>query len=99
MLTAPTLRAVLNDQLAAPPSVLVIELTGVTFLGATGVGVLIDARERAAHVATSLRLVHSTQVVARPLEALRLDRVFPAYPRLADALTASVERTLPPNPL
>ncbi|PWW60208.1 anti-anti-sigma factor [Actinokineospora spheciospongiae] len=46
-LTAPALRTAVSDGLARPAlSALVVDLTGVTFLGCAGVTVLIDARLR-----------------------------------------------------
>ena len=48
LLTAPILRSELHHQLDWPPSVLVIDLTQVRFLGVSGIEVLIEVRERAA---------------------------------------------------
>jgi anti-anti-sigma factor len=87
LLTAPVLRAELHYQLGLLPSVLVVDLTEVTFFGASGIEVLLDSHQRACRTATSLRLVHNTRVVARLLEILQLDRLFPTYLELADALT------------
>ncbi|WP_084175363.1 STAS domain-containing protein [Actinokineospora spheciospongiae] len=49
LLTAPALRAAVSDGLTRLPSpaVVVVDLTGVTFLGCTGIGVLVDAGLRA----------------------------------------------------
>jgi anti-anti-sigma factor len=88
LLTAPMLRAALDEQLDSSPPVLVIDLNGVTFLGACGVEVLIEASERAARAATALRLVYRTRAVAWPLEVLDLDGLFPHYLELAAALAA-----------
>ena len=46
--TAPPRRAELADQLNSPPPMLVLDLTGVTFLSASGVRVLLEARVTAA---------------------------------------------------
>jgi stage II sporulation protein AA (anti-sigma F factor antagonist) len=88
LLTAPILRAALDEQFDSSPPVLVIDLNGVTFLGACGVEVLIEASERAARAATALRLVYRTRAVARPLEVLDLDGLFARYLELVAALAA-----------
>jgi anti-sigma B factor antagonist len=87
LLTAPILRSELHHQLDWPPSVLVVDLTQVRFLGVSGIEVLIEVRERALRTATLLRLVHNTRAVARPLQILHLGRLFPSYLKLAEALT------------
>jgi anti-sigma B factor antagonist len=88
LLTAPMLQAEVDKHLKPPPPVLVMDLTGITFFGASGIAVLLDARNRTARAATSLRLVNRTRVVARPLELLHLNLLFRTYPDLAGALRA-----------
>ncbi|OLF06587.1 hypothetical protein BLA60_31890 [Actinophytocola xinjiangensis] len=69
---------------AGPP--LVIDLTGVTFLGAAGLSVL-DILGRAATAANvRLSLVAHARVVLRPLTLTGLDREFDIHSALADAL-------------
>jgi anti-sigma B factor antagonist len=87
LLTAPLLRAELDHQVDLMPSVLIIDLTRVTFFGASGVEVLIEVCQRARRTETLLRLVHNTRAVARMVKILQLDRLFPIYHELADALT------------
>ena len=86
--TAPTLRAELADQLNLPPPMLVLNLTGVTFLSTSGVWVLLEARGTAALTGTSLRLVYITQTVRRMLDVLQLNNLFRIYPTLADAFAS-----------
>jgi anti-anti-sigma factor len=83
--TAPMLRAELVDQLNQPPTMLVLDLTRVTFLAASGVLVLLETHERAALTGTPLCLVHTTRAVRRVLDVLQLDHLFESYPTLADA--------------
>ncbi len=87
LLTAPLLRAELDHQVDLMPSVLIIDLTRVVFFGASGVEVLIEVRQRARRTETLLRLVVNTRAVARMVKILQLDRLFPIYHELADALT------------
>ena len=89
--TAPTLHAELTDQLDSPPTILVLDLTDVTFLSASGVRVLLDAHETAALTGTSLRLVYTTRAVRRVLDVLQLSNLFRTYPAVADALASKSE--------
>src|SRR2546423_474569 len=54
---------------------------------ASGVEVLIEVCQRARRTETLLRLVVNTRAVARMVKILQLDRLFPIYHELADALT------------
>jgi anti-sigma B factor antagonist len=87
LLTAPSLRAELDYQVDLMPSVLIIDLTRVAFFGVSGVEVLIEIYQRARQTEILLRLVANTRAVARMVKILRLDRFFPIYQELADALT------------
>jgi anti-sigma B factor antagonist len=93
--TAPVLRAELDHQLDQRPTMLVLDLTGVTFFGASGVRVLLEARWQAALTAIPVRLVHTTRAVSRPLDVLHLNYLFPAYPTLAHARAG--RKNLPPH--
>lgn len=84
--TGPLLQdvALANLTPAGPP--LVIDLTGVTFLGAAGLTVL-DILGRSATAANvRLSLVAHARVVLRPLTLTGLDREFDIHSALADAL-------------
>ena len=86
LLTAPLLRAELDYQVDLMPSVLIIDLTGVTFFGVSGVEVLIGVYQRARRIEILLRLVANTRAVTRMVKILQLNRLFPIYHELADAL-------------
>jgi anti-sigma B factor antagonist len=73
MLTAPVLRSGLAFLIDSAPAVLVIDLTGVRFIGASGFAALVGTRDEAA--TTELRLVCDSHAVLRPLEILGLDAV------------------------
>jgi anti-sigma B factor antagonist len=86
MLTAPELRRAVAEQVHPRPRVLVIDLRAVTFLGASGLAVLLEIHDAAARTATSVRLVCDTQVVTRPLEILGLREMFEVFTGLHAAL-------------
>lgn len=83
--TAPVLREALVAA-GAQGRRIVIDLSEVTFLDSTGLGVMLGARGRANHVDGAVSLAGATDMVMRVLRITRLDQVFPTYPRLEDAL-------------
>lgn len=98
--TARELMAVIDDTLQWPDlSGLVVDLTGVSFLGSSGLGTLAELATRtttpAAHYAerattppTPLRVVAppDNRAVIRPWETMNLQQILPLYPDLATAL-------------
>lgn len=89
-LTAPQLTTALADLLACPEDVLVIDLTGVTFLASSGLAVLIQAAHRAeerpgGRSGARLRLVATSRAVQRPLEITGSDQLFDVYADLGSA--------------
>jgi anti-sigma B factor antagonist len=85
--TAPAMRACLVAAAESSSRVL-IDLSGVTFLDSTGLGVMLGALGRAGQDDQSVVLVGSTNLVRRVLEITRLDQVFPMYASLEEALAA-----------
>jgi anti-sigma B factor antagonist len=85
-LTSPLLSSYLADQFATNPQVLVLDLTGVQFLGSAGLAALIMAREEAERRDTKLRLVSASHAVLRPLAATGLSGEFDVYESTAAAL-------------
>jgi anti-sigma B factor antagonist len=82
MLGAPVLDDFLADRLpaGAPPTVLVLDLRRVTFLGSAGLSVLVDwQRGKGATRRVTLRLagVTTNRPVARALQAAGLASLFP----------------------
>lgn len=84
--TAPRLWTVVQEQMAGRPRVIVLDLHQVWFLGASGVAVLMTARELAARLGVVLRLARPSRPVARPLALLRLDATFDVRHDLASAI-------------
>jgi anti-anti-sigma factor len=79
MASGPRLRAALDEIIDAPPvaapSGLVVDLTGVTFLGSAGLAVLVDAHDRATQRGISLKIVIDGpgSPVARAFQAAAID--------------------------
>ena len=86
MLTTPTLRAKVTEELAGEPSVLVLDMLGVEFLGSSGLALLVEALEESRTRQIALRLVANSRPVSRPLQATGLTDLFEMYPSVEDAL-------------
>jgi anti-sigma B factor antagonist len=87
MLTAPSLRAVVTAELA-DCAVLVLDLSGVGFLGSAGLAVLVEASHEAERHQVELRLVAAGRSVRRPLEITGLNEVLTTFPTRDDAVGA-----------
>ena len=87
MLTAPSLRDVVTSELA-DCAVLVIDLSGVAFLGSAGLAVLVEASHEAQRRQVELRVVATGRSVRRPLEITGLDEVLTTFPTRDDAVGA-----------
>jgi anti-sigma B factor antagonist len=83
-LTADELESGMEQLLAAPSDVLVIDLSDVTFLASSGLAVLIRAAHRAG--GRRLRLVTAARAVRRPLEITGSDQLFDLYTDRGEAL-------------
>ncbi len=84
--TAPTLRARLDG--LAPGRRTVVDLSDVTFIDSTGLGVLVAARRRAQQGAPpgEIRLVVTRPQVAKVFEVTGLAEVFVVHASLDEAL-------------
>ncbi|MGH8964060.1 MAG: STAS domain-containing protein, partial [Actinomycetes bacterium] len=78
MLTSPQLRSVVLNQFepAAGVELVVLDLDGVTFLGTSGLAVLIEVRESAHAAGVELRLACTARRVLRPLTIAGLIPLF-----------------------
>ena len=74
--TAPVLRSSLDTQLEQSPRELVIDLSGVQFLGSAGLAVLVETQKAARAREVDLRLIATTRAVTRPLEVTGLIDLF-----------------------
>ena len=74
--TAPVLRSTLDSQLEQQPRELVIDLSGVQFLGSAGLAVLVETQKSSRAREVALRLIATTRAVTRPLEVTGLIDLF-----------------------
>ena len=74
--TAPVLRSTLDSQLEQSPRELVIDLSGVQFLGSAGLAVLVETQKSSRSREVDLRLIATTRAVTRPLEVTGLIDLF-----------------------
>lgn len=91
MLTSPQLRAAALEQFAPEAGVdlLVLSLDDVTFLGTSGLAVLIEVRDAAHAAGIGLRLACTARRVMRPLAIAGLVPLFDIYPTVDEAIAAS----------
>lgn len=76
VLSVPDLRLALHAAIdRAAPRAVVVDLAGLHFLDATGLGALVGAHRRALRVGSQLVLRNPPERVARLLAVTRLDRV------------------------
>ena len=94
MSTAPQFEKAIDDVLAVDPPTLVIDLTGVTFLGSVGLRLLATANERFVLATANKRfgesggfaVVAGAPATIRPIELMDLNEAFDLYLSLDDAL-------------
>jgi anti-anti-sigma factor len=67
------------------PPVLVLDMTGVSFMSLTGLAVLIATEHQTREAGVELRLAASQRAVLRPIQVTGLTAVFDIYPTVADA--------------
>lgn len=77
--TVARLQTQLDRMLARSPSILVLDVSDVSFLSARGLAALVEARHTAVRAGVDLRLVCGNRAVSRPLEATGFDRFFTCY--------------------
>jgi anti-sigma B factor antagonist len=68
------------------PRPVVVDLSGVGFLGSVGLALLVEYRERGIDRGTPMNLVVSSRAVLRSLQATQLDALLAIHPTLDDAL-------------
>lgn len=89
--TAPFVREKLDEQIHAGRTDLVVDLSDVTFLDSTGLGVLVGRLKFARTRGGSLRLVGTAERVLRVFAITGLDKVFEIHPDLESAFAAADE--------
>ena len=85
LLTTPVLSQACETALRRRPPVLVIDLTGVTFLASVGMSAIVAAHE-AGGEETKVRVVGAGRDTMRPIRVTGLDNLLSVYPDLSAAL-------------
>jgi anti-anti-sigma factor len=85
MLTTPKLAETVSRELAAGPGVLVIDLSGVTFLASSAMAAIVSAHQLGGE-RCAVRVVATTRETARPLEVAGLGTYLAIFPTLDAAL-------------
>lgn len=86
--TAPQLRAVLEERIAAGQTALIVDLQDVGFLDSTGLGVLVGRVKAVKKLDGWLRVVCSNERILRLFAITGLDRVIAIHDSVEAALAA-----------
>jgi anti-sigma B factor antagonist len=84
---APTLKEAVSEAVQNGQPRVVIDMEGVSFVDSSGLGSVVAALKQARSSKGDLRLAAPNQQVRVVLELTTLDRVFPYYATVEDALT------------
>lgn len=85
MATTPVVEEYVHQRLGDAGQALVLDLSGVTFLGSTGINLLIALRAACEAAGAALRLVATTKVVLQPLELTDLTGHFTIVTAVSEA--------------
>jgi anti-anti-sigma factor len=80
--TGPAIRRSLTAAIRGRNVHLAVDMSGVTFIDAAGIGVLVDAASRARKAGGRLSLLAPSWPVRRLLDILHLDGILPTAPAL-----------------
>jgi len=80
MLTGPALQSHFDTALAARPTRLIVDLSQVSFMGATALTVLINVKTVATHRGTTVKLRGVSRAAARVLQVAGLTHLFDILP-------------------
>lgn len=86
--SAPELTKLLRTALENTPKLVVMELTGVEFLGSAGLAALIEAKKLAGEATTIVLAGTTRPIVDRALQVSGLDTLFDQYPTIEQATAA-----------
>jgi anti-sigma B factor antagonist len=81
-----TFAEAVQDALNQETRPVVIDLTGVTFLGSPGLAALVQAHENAMRLHRDLRIAIGNQIVRRSIELTGLAKILPLVPDLRTAM-------------
>jgi anti-anti-sigma factor len=85
--TAPAFEAVIVTALKEGPRVLVIDLSGVTFMASVGLRILVATQEELRE-SVRVAVVANNPATSRPIQMTGLDEIIALYPSLDEALSA-----------
>ncbi|WP_447002142.1 STAS domain-containing protein [Saccharothrix isguenensis] len=85
-------RVHLFDQLDRCPRSVVLDLSGVVFLGSTALQLLVESATRAERAGTALVVVANHRAVLLPMRITELDRVVAVHATVDQAVTAVLSR-------
>lgn len=85
---APALRDLLGRLVAGPQSRILLDLSHVTFIDSSGIGVFVGAHRRAAEAGARLGLAQPSAGVRRVLELTRTDRVLSVFDSVGEGVAA-----------
>jgi anti-sigma B factor antagonist len=86
--TAPQLRERLDQEIEAGRHDLVVDLSGVSFMDSTGLGVLVGRLKQIRLNDGSMKLVCAHDRVLKVFVITGLDKVFATYPTVGEAVAA-----------
>ena len=86
--TAPAIRRFLLAAISDGNAHLAVDMSGITFIDAAGIGVLVAAANRAREAGGGLSLLAPSRQVRRLLDILHLDAILPAAQRSPDPFVA-----------
>lgn len=84
--SAPQLQDKLADLVETAGDGLIVDLSGVSFIDSTGLGVLVGARNRSAELNRSIDVVVASERVLKLFRITGLDSVFDIHPSVDDAV-------------
>jgi anti-sigma B factor antagonist len=87
--TAPAVRRFLMAAISGGDVHLAVDMSGVTFIDASGIGVLVAAANRARQAGGGLSLLAPSRQVRRLLDVLHLDAILPAAQRSGGPFVAT----------
>lgn len=89
--TVPVLRERLDtiDEASATPSPLVVDLSGVTFIGSAGLALLVDLHNKCKERDIPLAIVATGSVVPRAIQVTALDQVFAVHTTVDEAIAGA----------
>lgn len=79
------LRRTLDDELAGEPAMLILDLSGLTFMDSSALHVVLAANRALDRRGAMMALVAPSEAVARMLHLTTADRLIPVYGTVADA--------------